>query len=311
MANSLADIRDRIHSKAEKYFTFACGKRDPKAWRMLYGATDALLDASMAATAYGKAVKSDPAIDLLVCYGFLQALYIQQDAVWTLSRSIRLRWHPSDDPRIKEIRELRNRLTGHPAFAGEKQKRLSSAIIEYHDVSSSTFGGHIYFDKTTERVRVHVPTILKDNEDRLAIQMLAIEAEMDKREDEFRSEQAKKKFSDVFGTGFDYLMQRLRPELDNDGRIGQAVAHSAMIRERAVALKKELANRDFESEVFSYELSVVIDGLDLIDKMIATSDRSPKSQNEIDIVCDGFGINMNKLREHVAEIDSKLNTPVL
>lgn len=310
MANSLADIRDRIHSKSENYFTFAYRQRDPKAWRMFYGATDALLDASMAATAYGKAVKSDPAIDLLVCYGFLQALYIQQDAVWTLSRSIGLRWHPNDDPRIKEIRDLRNRLTGHPAFAGEKSRRLSSAIIEYHDVSSSTFSSHIYFDMTTERVSVHVPTILKDNEDRLAVQMLAIEAEMDKREDKFRSQQAKKPFSDLFGTGFDYLMQRLRLELDNDGRVGQAVAHSAMIRERVMALKSELANRGFESETFLYELSVVLDGLDLIDQMIAKSDHSPKNQNEIDIVCDGFSINMNKLREHVVELDKKLNTRI-
>lgn len=77
-----------------------------------------------------------------------------------------------------------------------------------------------------------------------------------------------------------------------------------------MALKSELANRGFESETFLYELSVVLDGLDLIDQMIAKSDHSPKNQNEIDIVCDGFSINMNKLREHVVELDKKLNTRI-
>jgi hypothetical protein len=279
---------------------------------MFYGATDALLDASMAATAYGQAVKGDPAIDLLICYGFLQALYIQQDAVWTLSRSIGLKWHPNHDPNIKKIRDLRNRLTGHPALAGEKEKprRLSSAIIGYHDVKSAGFSGHIYFENGTEQINVDVHTILRDNENRLTIQMLAIEAEMDNRERQFRSEKGRKRLGDLFGTPFDYLMQRLRPELDSEGRIVKATTHAAMIRDRVNSLMQELATRELASETFSYEISTVLDGLDLIEKMISESDRSSKSQNQIDIVCDGFAANMNKLREHVAELDKKLRTPI-
>jgi hypothetical protein len=89
---------------------------------MFYGAADALLDASTAAAAFGRAVRKDSAIDLLVCYGFLQALYIQQDAVLTLSHAVGLRWHPNDDPILRKIRDIRNRLTGHPAHAGESRR---------------------------------------------------------------------------------------------------------------------------------------------------------------------------------------------
>ena len=152
--NSLADIRTRVHGKSENYFTLSYNQRGPEQWRMFYGATDALLDASMAASAYERAVRSDPAIDLLICYGFLQAVYIQQDAVWTLCRSLGLKWHPNDDPRIREIRHLRNRLTGHPALAGEKEKprRLSSAIISYHDVKKDSFRAHVYFEDGSEQL---------------------------------------------------------------------------------------------------------------------------------------------------------------
>jgi hypothetical protein len=140
--------------------------------------------------------------------------------------------------------------------------------------------------------------------------MLAIEAEMDERERQFRSEHAKKSFGDLFGTGFDYLMQRLRPELDNEGRVIQANTHAAMIRDQIHSLQQELAKRELESEGFSYEIATVLDGLDLIEKMIAESDGSAKSQNQIDIVCDGFSANMDRLRGHVGELDKKLNSAV-
>lgn len=279
---------------------------------MFYGATDALLDASMAATAYEKAVGSDPAINLLICYGFLQALYIQQDAVWTLCRSLELKWHPNEDDRIKEIRDLRNRLTGHPALAGEKGKPrgLSSAIIEYHDVRKDGFGAHIYFEKGSERVTLHVPTVLKENEDRLVLQMLAVEAEMDNRERQFRAEQANKPLSNHFGTGFDYLLQRLRPEMDDEGRVIQAVTHAKMIRQKVTSLREDLNNRNLASVPISYHISVVLDGLDLIEGMIGDHDLSSKGQNQIDIACDGFVVNMNELTKHIDALDRKLNSPV-
>jgi hypothetical protein len=150
MTNTLSDIRERLHNKSHDYFTFEYSRRERTSWRMFYGATDALLDASTAAAAFGRAVRGDSAVDLLVCYGFLQALYIQQDAVLTLSRAVGLKWNPNDDPMLKGIRELRNRLTGHPAHAGEREKprRLSSAIIVSRDIRPSSFSGYIYYEDT-------------------------------------------------------------------------------------------------------------------------------------------------------------------
>jgi len=52
---------------------------------MFYRATDALLDASEAAASYSQLISSNTGAKLLACYGFLQALYVQQDAVKALS----------------------------------------------------------------------------------------------------------------------------------------------------------------------------------------------------------------------------------
>jgi hypothetical protein len=312
MTQTLSEIRSRIHRKSENYFTFAYGRREPSRWRMFYGATDALLDASMAATAFGRAVKSDPAIDLLVCYGFLQAIYIQQDAVRTLSRAVGLRWHPNDDPRIKEIREIRNRLTGHPALAGEtaKPRRLSSAVISYHDVGTKGFQGFIYFDDGSEQAQVDVPLVLRDNEERLVAQMLKIEAKMDDQERQFRSEHARSPLSNHLGTGFDYLIQRLHCDLDDESRVIQAKTHAGMIREKMNGLKNDLGLRGFESEATSYHLGIIFTGLKLLEELLDHRNLSSDEQEKFDLIFDGFEKNMNELSEIIDQIDAKLNLPI-
>ena len=140
---------------------------------MFYGAMDALLDAGAAAASYSRAIAADPGANLLICYGFLQALFVQQDAVETLSRAVGLDWRPNTDERLREIRDTRNRLSGHPARAGENERppRFSSAIIPGHDINQKGFRGHVYYDDMIVVVNVDVSKLLNDNEARLLIQL--------------------------------------------------------------------------------------------------------------------------------------------
>jgi hypothetical protein len=103
MTEDYSTIRSRIHNKSHNYFFFAVGRWDREKRRMFYGATDALLDATQAAASYAEVVSVNP----LACYRFLQAPYIQQDAVGILSRSVGLTWKPEDNDRLKEIRDIR------------------------------------------------------------------------------------------------------------------------------------------------------------------------------------------------------------
>jgi hypothetical protein len=79
MADTLSSIRERLHRKSHDYFVFDQRRRTRESWSMFYGATDALLDADTAAGSYRRAISSDTGANLLACYGFLQALYVQQD----------------------------------------------------------------------------------------------------------------------------------------------------------------------------------------------------------------------------------------
>ena len=244
---TLSEIRERLHRKSHEYFVFDFNRREVAKWRMFYGATDALLDAGAAAASYSRAIDSDRGVKLLVCYGFLQALYVQQDAVRTLSRAVDLKWNPNADERLRQIRQTRNRLTGHPALAGqnEKPRRLSSAIIP--DIAKGGFRGHVYYDDGTENIEVNVSSFLKDNEERLVVQMQVIEKKMDETERQFRTEQAARPLPNYFENGFSYLLQRLHCNLGDAGRVPQAQSHARMIREIVCKLQHELKVRGFAS----------------------------------------------------------------
>lgn len=309
---TLSDIRDRIHSKSHEYFTMGYGRVKKSDWKMFYGATDALQDASMAARAFGQAVKSDPANNLLVCYGFLQAIYIQQDAVLTLSRAVGLKWHPKNDARLKEIRDVRNRLTGHPAIAGEneKPKRLSSAVISYSQISSDAFHGTIYYEDRFEPIVVNVMSILKDNETRLGVQMLEIENKMDALELKFRTDQSTRPLSCNFGKGFDYLVQRLHCDLFDEDRLVQAQTHCGMIREILDRLKKDLDNRGFASIAPTYNFGRIFTGLGILSTIMRQDTHSETDQHKFDLVFDGVTKNVEDVLRFIDELDARLRTPI-
>jgi hypothetical protein len=312
MTEILLDIRARIHEKSQDYFTFAYGRRERAKWRMFYGATDALLDASTAAAGFGQAVRGAAAIDLLICYGFLQALYIQQDAVWTLTRAVGLKWHPNSDPIVKKIRDIRNRLTGHPALAGERDqpKRLSSAVISYSDIRPGGFSGYISYEDRGEPIKIDVVMMLQDNEAQLIHQMKKIEVEMDKQERDFRSEHVKKPFSNNFGTGFGYLVEKLRCDLSDEGCLVQAQMHVQMIREVLQRLHGDLDARGFSFKSTSYDFEAVFMALDFMELIMRKKVHTRSDQVKLSLITDGFEKHLSILKSVVAEIDAKLKTEV-
>lgn len=309
---TLSDVRQRIHSKSHDYFVFDYGRRDRRKWSMFYGATDSLLDSHTAAVSYSLAIGSDTGANLLICYGFLQALYVQQDAVRTLSLAVGLDWHPRRDKRLSEIRNYRNRLTGHPSLAGETEKprRLSSAIIPYHDITKEGFRGHVYYEDGTDRVLIDVASILRDNERQLTLQMLAIENKMDEDERQFRSNHMASPFTSYFGNGFPYLIQRLHCELDDASRLVQAETHAQMVRERICALQANLRERGFISEILDDYIERALTGLRLLEEIMTRNSRTKADQHTYDLVYDGIEKTVSTMKSFVTDIDRKLHTPI-
>jgi hypothetical protein len=278
---------------------------------MFYGATDALADTTHATSSYEEAISKKSGTNLLVCYGFLQALYVQQDAVITLSRALDLSWNPNVDTRLKQIRDTRNRLAGHPALAGEhnKPRRLSAAIIEFDSVSKRGFRGHVYFEDGFETVEIDAPAFREDNERLLSIQMQKVEERMDEQERDFRQKEAMHLLSPRFDGPFSYLMQRLRCDLTDEGRVIQSRFHADELERSLTQFQQEIKTRGFGFEGIDHHMRLVLTGLRRL-KELNNDDPTEEKQNEFDLIYDGVEKNVNLIVKYAAEIDRKLSSEI-
>ena len=118
--SQLADLRGQVHAKFQRHedeVGFSTPGRNA-----FYGATDALLDTHEALLSLEKGLP--PGKEKLAVYGLLQALFIQQDAV-VMIEVLTSRGDPDkqpndlhENPIFGPIRVLRNRVAGHPVYAG-------------------------------------------------------------------------------------------------------------------------------------------------------------------------------------------------
>jgi hypothetical protein len=312
MQEDFSVVRSRIHEKSHGYFVFSDRRWDREKRNMFYGATDALADTSHAAANYENAISSNAGSNLLVCYGFLQALYVQQDAVITLSRALGLSWSPNNNVRLKQIRDTRNRLAGHPALAGERDnpRRLSAAIIGSDDITKFGFRGHVYFEDGFENIDVDVPAFRTDNEELLSLQMQRAEKQMDEQERDFRKREALHLLSPRFQGPFSYLMQRLSCDLADEGRVIQAQFHAQEIRKVITDFRDELQTRGFSSEGIAYHIRLVLTGLNRLEAFMRDQCLPEERQDEFDLIYDGVEKQIGKIMSFATEIDKKLCTPI-
>jgi hypothetical protein len=308
---TLAAIRDRIHWKAQSYFAFETRRRDREQHLTIFGATDALLDASEAAHAFAAGITGNTGVDLLACFGFLQSLVVQQDAVKNLSNLVGVTWSPWSDERLAELRDVRNRLCGHPARADKpKGARKSSGIIVRGSIGKSGFKGAIYHEDGFESVDVAVTTWLADNETRLTSQMAKIETRMDETERSFRNN-----YKGDFGSGllaetFDYILQRMRCDLLDEGRVPQAESHVAIIRDDVAELKQEFVTRAIPAWWPLETENRIGVGLNELERILKSKDRCSETQHRFDLLYDGTVNAIGELQASVRSVLEQLRAAV-
>lgn len=152
---TLLDVADRIRTlwnTGHAYTEENCGKTK---FDMLVGGLDSITDCHSALSAVETIVLEKRPEAQLICYGFLQALVIEQDAVAVLAKAVNFDWKPISDPELFEIREKRNRVCGHPSFA-ERQNPPSSSFINRYDITNHGFSAVVYRNDVPYSDRIDV-----------------------------------------------------------------------------------------------------------------------------------------------------------
>jgi hypothetical protein len=110
--------------------------KDNKRWNLMCGSLDAIESTQMAIDSYN-CLNKENIKDIgqkLIIYGLFQALYIQQDAVSHLCKSIGIPLPKNEKdfkkkyPEVYEIRQLRNKGIGHPSKEGNTNSTHSMLI---------------------------------------------------------------------------------------------------------------------------------------------------------------------------------------
>ncbi|MFN4288605.1 MAG: hypothetical protein ACK4E3_08940 [Brevundimonas sp.] len=299
-----AEVRERLHRKAGDYFAFDMKRWDRAKRRLFFGATDALLDTEFALSNVERGIPADRQHAILACYGYLQALYIQQDAVALIWKALDLSGEPLADPKIQKVRELRNRIAGHPARA-EKMgpgKRPSSAIINLHDINpSSGFKAVIYYDDGMDVVDVSFAQLFADNCCGLTESLLEAERTMDEREAAFRQAESTQPLSVAFENGLTYTLEKLRCGPD-DSRREMAMR---MLHNRLDDLEAHLKGRNFWYEASDYPIDSIRAGLRLGERLHEISEPGRVEQTWW-LISEGIDSHVRNLLGHLRALDEKL-----
>lgn len=138
----------------------------PESSARLFGAIDSLLDMENALRGLWWKIGSGETPTQLECLGFLSALYIQQDCVKEVYRALN-RTDFALTSELQSIRNIRNRVSGHAAFA-EQAKPPGSAMWKPDTISSDGFEIVIYYMRGYATEFIDFRKFIRANNDGLA-----------------------------------------------------------------------------------------------------------------------------------------------
>lgn len=300
----LGEVRERLHRKATDYFAYDLKRWDRAKWRLFFGATDALLDTEFALSNIGRGIPTDKQHSILTCYGYLQALYIQQDAVASIWKALGLSGDPLSDTKVQHVRELRNRIAGHPARTdhGPAKKRPSSAIINLQEIDSSTgFRAVIYYDDEMDVVSVSFRELLAENCAGLTSSLLEAERLMARSEANFRKNERRQSLAAPFENGLTYTLEKLRCGA-GDSRREMAIR---MLGNSIDKLEAQLEERAFSYEASTHPIAAIRAGLKLGERLHEISDDDGLEQTWW-VISEGIASHARNLLNHLVALDAKL-----
>jgi hypothetical protein len=222
-------------------------------WLQLCSSLDVIEDTELAIASYeaGESRTSDGSRYLAV-YGLLQALFVQQDAVFNLCESLGIPESLGNYPRLEEIREVRHDSVGHPTKRARKRGHPTS----YHFISRATLrpdGFDLlsqYSDGELKRTTVSITGLVADQrryvDDVLQAVIRTLEEEEAAHKEKFRVQ----KLAAVFPSTLDYALQKVLQctTTTEDAALGQA--HLQEIAQALQAFRDALARRGIELDTY-------------------------------------------------------------
>jgi hypothetical protein len=302
------EIRDFINEPRKQFDLL----KNCKFWNQLCSSLDVIGDSDLAIDAYiNSKFGKDDGEKYLKLYGVLQALFLQQDAVTNLCESLELSNNLIANPKLKEIRDIRNDSIGHPTKRGNYKS--------YHFISRVTItksGFQLISDYENDRTTIRdISVIDLINEQRKYLSEILkkvindLQAEEKAHKEMFKMEKLEAVFlgiSDYIGNIFENIGKPDRAQL--------GLMHVKLVNEVMGKLKEALQKRGIEigtydSIKYLYELlEYPITELELyFDRLIA--EKVPRINDKTAYIFAYFvSEHLSQLKEIAKEIDEEYSS---
>jgi len=239
--NKLKKIRDLINEPRKQYLL----TQDKEGWQKLSCSLDVVDYTQLAINFYLDSEFPEPSGGkFLFSYGLLQSLYVQQDAIKNICEVFGLKInYKKDYPILKDIREKRNDLVGHPTNRNDK----SVHYLTPDYLTKTEFRVHsVYSGKKYKMQKIDIEKIIENQETLIVDIIEKLENKILKEIKAHKKKFINSKMSDIFTRFTHYQISKLHDAFYENSvpqDIDTAKHFLESIEEQIEVFKKEIKKR--------------------------------------------------------------------
>ena len=211
ISEQIRQIRELINSP-RKHLAISKKATD---WYRLCSSLDVIGDTELAFQAYDQlSDRPRPGSSYILVYGFLQALYLQQDAVRNLHEALQVPYQI--DPLLKEIREVRNAVA-HPTDGGRGKSKTFRFITQFSVNKAGFQLMTAVEDKTSRKIeQISLDSLLNKQHAQLENVLKALLEALQKEEMDYRDRFRDDSLEDLFPETMDYYFEKVYQSARDD-----------------------------------------------------------------------------------------------
>ncbi len=298
--NLESKIRNLINRPRRQYKIL----QDTSAWNQLCSCLDVIGDTELAISAYYDAIPKNISETYLLVYGILQTLFLQQDAVRNLCEALAIKYNP--DPRLQEIREIRNESIGHPTKRNFKKKTtwnfISRATLSKNgfQLMVTSVDSNLPKFKNIDLLDI-IETQSAKVTDVLSSILKSLEDEENEHKDKFMSQKLSEIFPSTLGYYFSKISEAIHGSMPNELGSG----HLKLIKDIIEQFEKALIEREVipANDFIKYDINQLRYPISELEKYF-------NNQSQTNLTSEGAYIflffiekHAEKLKELAIEID--------
>ena len=164
----------------------------------------------------------------LVIYGVLQGIFLQQDALLNLAQALGFPFRIDDYTDLKDIREIRNRIVGHPTNY-RRNKVESYYAINRMSLSLKRFDVMEYQEDGQRHVTsVDITQTLSDNESLIAQGLRELQSKLQSQIADHKAKFRDKPLTKTFPDSLEYLLGKISAGASDSNGFDYALAVAAL-----------------------------------------------------------------------------------